>query len=143
LRGGEPYRVLRAVNEAQEVALVEVAKSLHFFHDADGVAESIAEDPQKLKAEVESLRSHVEEEIARGRRRVVAITAESLEDAKFTRDGTGVEARPQVGANARHDVEGVLGCSKAHRALHSLEVREYLAHPLLGAALDGEHEKDG
>ncbi len=53
--------ILRAVDEAQEVTVVEIAEPLHLIDDRDGIAERDEEQAFQLKAEVAALGADMKE----------------------------------------------------------------------------------
>ena len=69
--GGRTDRVLGAVDEAEQVAAVEVAEAVHLVDDGRGAAEPLGHPGSELEAEVQLLGLDVEEQVARSRDRGV------------------------------------------------------------------------
>src|SRR6266571_1276858 len=59
-----PVGILRPIDEADEVATIEVAEPMHLVHGGDGGSKAGHDVRRKLEAQVHSLRSDVEEQIA-------------------------------------------------------------------------------
>ena len=66
-------RVLGSVDEAGEVAIVEVAEPVHLVRRREGAVEPRDDRRRELEAEVHPLGADVEEEIARGRDRMPCV----------------------------------------------------------------------
>ena len=68
--------VLGAVDEAEQVALVERAEAVHLVDDASVALEPLGQPLGELEAEIEPVRADVEQQVARGRDRGVALAGD-------------------------------------------------------------------
>lgn len=107
-RGGPgvvAHRVLRTVDESQQVAVVEVAEPLRLVHDPDRPAETVEQLRGPLVADVRPLGPDVQEQVAGGGRGGVARSAQLLERVQQRRTPAAEEPVPGLGAEAQHTGE--------------------------------------
>ena len=95
-------RVLRAVDEADEIAVVEIAEAMHFVDGRDRVAEPRHDLRRQLEAEVHALGADVEQEIARRGDRMARSGADLAERMQLRRPRRAEQPVPGVRADA-HD----------------------------------------
>ena len=96
-----PHRVLGAVDEAGQVAVVEVAEPVRLVDRGDRALEPRHDLGRELEAEVHPLGADVEEDVAGGRDRVAVAGEHLLERVEQRRPRLPVEDVPRVGADPR------------------------------------------
>ena len=121
-------RIFRAVDEAQKVAVVEVAKAVHLVDRGDGVAELGHDLRRHFEAQVHSLGADMEQEIARRRDCVARSGPELAERVEFSRTRAPEQPVPGVGTDAEHAGEAGLEVAKLNRANQTREVRAERPH---------------
>ncbi len=136
--------VLGAVDEAEQVALVEGAEAVDLVDDTGGAVEAVHQSRRELEAEVEPVGADVEEQIAGGRGRGVLAAGEARERVQVARSRRAVaeQAIPQRRADAGDADELALGDPEPDRALERADVGQQLAHDLLAAGRDRQHQED-
>ena len=67
---GRPRGILRPVDEAQQIAIVEVAEALNFIHRRNGISQTRHELSSQLEAQIHALGADVEQQVAWGRDRM-------------------------------------------------------------------------
>jgi hypothetical protein len=98
----------------------------------------------QLEAEVQLLGLDVQEEVTRGGRRHVPLTADLGERVQVRRPrAAAVHAVPGVAADAHDARQAGLDVAEADRPGHALDVGEDVAHGVLAARLDRQDEEDG
>ena len=95
LGGGAPLRILGPVDESEDVALVEGAKTVDLIHDLGETTQAIGQPLGQLEAHVEPMGPDVEQQVAWRRHRGVARTGELAERMQPGRAGTHSEPIPQ------------------------------------------------
>ena len=134
--------VLGAVDEAEQVALVEGAEAVHLVDDADALVEAVGDQPRQLEAEVEATGADVEEEVAGGRGRGVHRAAQFLERMEFGRQRRVEEALPEGRPDADHAAEPGVRRAEADRAAQAAEVRQQVEDLFLAARVDADRQED-
>ena len=138
-----PGRVLGAVDETEQVTLVEVLEAVHLVDDLGDRAEPVDDQRRQLEAQVEAGRPDMKEQVAgRGDGRVPG--ADDL--AKRVQPGRArpsEEPIPQLRADAGDAGETGLGVAEADRAIEPGDVGQQVAHDLLAAAADVDDHEDG
>ena len=93
-------RVLRAVDKAGEIAIVEVAEPVHLVDGRQSAAEPRDDLDGQLEAEIHAVGPDVEEEIARRRDRMAGVGNDLGERVELGRTGIAEERVPGIGADA-------------------------------------------
>ena len=93
--------ILRAVDETEQVAIVEVLEAVHFVRRGDGAAQPRHDLRRQLEAEIHARGADMEEDVAR-RRDGVMLAADLAERMQFLRPRRAEQPVPGVGAE-RHD----------------------------------------
>ena len=138
-------RVFRAVNEADEVAVVEIAKAMDFINRRDRVAEPGHDLGRQLEAEVHAPGANVEEEIAGRGDRMARAGLDLAKGMQLRRPRLAKEAIPRVRANS-HDARKI--CFNVAEADGADQCREVAAERPHGRATvlgrpDRRNQKDG
>ena len=139
---GRTLGVLGAVDETQQVALVERSEPVHLVDDPHVPAERAHQTLRELEAEIQALGSEVEEQVARRRDRGVSRAGDLGERVQLGGARIAEEGVPGRRPDTHDAAQPTLGGAKADRAAESADVSEYLAHVGLGARVHGHHEKD-
>lgn len=139
---GVALRVLGAVDEAHQVALVEVLEAVHLVGDGHGAPQPVHQPGGQLEAEVGPAGADVEQHVARGGRGGVARPAQLLEGVEPGRARPGEQAPPGVRTDPRHTGQ-LVRHPEAHGAAERRHVLEEVVHRLLPARVDGQHQEDG
>ena len=136
-------RVLRAVDEADQVALVEVAKAVHLVRRRDAPPSRAMIWRRQLEAQVHALGADVEQEVAR-RRHGVMPAADLAERVQLRGRGAAEQPVPGIGADARDAGQPALEVAKAHRPHQCREIGAQSARgrSLSGPGIDRDHEED-
>lgn len=140
---GVALRVLGAVDEAHQVALVEVLEAVHLVGDGHGAPQPVHQPGGQLEAEVGPAGADVEQHVARGGRGGVARPAQLLEGVEPGRARPGEQAPPGVRTDPRHTGQAGVRHPEAHGAAERRHVLEEVVHRLLPARVDGQHQEDG
>ena len=104
-----PGRVLGAVDEPQQVALVEVLEPVHLVDHGRVFPEPTRELAGELEAQVHPPRPDVEEQIAGRRDGLVALTGELRQRAQRGRPRAAEEPIPERRADADHACQLAVG----------------------------------
>ena len=123
-----PTRILGAVDEAQKVAVVEVAKAVHLVDRGDRVAELGHDLRRDLEAQVHPLGADMEQEVARRCDRVARSGPELPERVKFGRARVAEQPVPGVGPDSHHAGEAGFEIAKFNRANQARKVRAERPH---------------
>ena len=138
-----PVRVLGAVDEAHQVAVVEELEAVHLVDDRDGARHRVDDPAGQLEADVHRLGADVEQQIARRRRGVVPGRPRARRTDAVRRARSGEQPVPRVGAD-RGDHRQVLGGSRKPIARTRPERSASASCTVCFAALvDGGDQKDG
>ena len=95
-------RVLGAIDEADEIAVVEIAKTMHFIDHGNGLAEPGHDLRCQLEAEIHALGANVEEEIAGRGDGMARAGPDFPKRMQFRRPRLTKEPVPRVGSNTYH-----------------------------------------
>ena len=87
-------RVFGAVDKAQEVALVEIAKAVHLVGDRNRVAQTRHDQARQLEAQIHALGADVKQDVARRGDRVARSGAEFPERVQLGRARLAEQAVP-------------------------------------------------
>lgn len=137
-----PDRVLRTVDEAEQVALVQIAETGHLVGDGDRAPQPSHDLRAEGETEVLAGGPDVEDQVARGGRGVMAGAAQLPERVQLRRARTVHQPVPGRGADARNDTEPPVRIAETDRALQPCEVGEQLPDDGLAARIDGEDEEE-
>ena len=146
-RGGadreRAVRVLGAVDEPEQIAVVEEPEAVHLVDHGDRAGHRVDELAGQLEADVHRLGPDVEQQVARGGRRAVARAVERDERVQLGRPRTGEQPVPGVGADRGDHREPLGGIAKADRPHQSRDVGQRIVHGRLAAFVDRRHQEDG
>ena len=137
-----PLRVLRAVDEAEQVALVERPESVHLVDHPRVPPEATRQPLGELEAQVEAMSADVKEQVAGRRGRAVPGAGEPRERMQPGRARRAEQPLPHGGADAHHAGQRPLRDPEAHRSPEPADVRQHVADPVLGPRIDGQREED-
>ena len=140
--GRGPLRVLRAVDEAQQVALVEVLEAVRLVDDVGVTAEAIHDLAAQLEAHVHVMRAHMQEQVARRRGSHVVRAVQCLERVQPLRPGCAEHPVPQQRADAEYGIQVVRRGAERHRPGDPRQVGEQVADDLLAPFSHREHEEE-
>src|SRR6266571_2076889 len=139
-----PLGILRPIDEADEVATIEVAEPMHLVHGGDGGSKAGHDVRRKLEAQVHSLRSDVEEQVA-WRRDGVPFSRVNLPKRSQLRGlRRSEEGVPGIGPK-RHDAgKAAVKLAKSRRADEPAQVSTEMSdcRPILHAWMNRNHEED-
>ena len=131
-----------AVDEAEDVALVEVAERVDLVDDVDVALELAHQLAGEFEAHIRPVRADVEEEVAGRRRGDVLAALELLEGVELRGALLREETIPEVGADAGHAAEAGRLDAEADGADDAADLAEEIAHVVLGTGFDGDDEED-
>ena len=100
-----PGRVLGAVDKADEIAVVEIAKAVHFVDRRHRLAELSHDLRRQFETQVHALGANVKDEIARRRDRMARAGFDFPKRMQFRRPRLAEQPVPGVGANPHHTGE--------------------------------------
>ena len=121
------HRILRSVDEADQVAIIEVVEAVHFVRRGDRVAEPRHDLRRQFEAQIHSCGADMKEDVAR-RRDGVMPAADLAERMQVLRPRRAEEPVPSVGAE-RHDArQPSLEVAKADRTQEGGEIATQRPH---------------
>ena len=137
--------VFGAVDEAEDVAVVEVAEAVGLVGDGDVIAECVHDVGGELEAEVDAFGADVEEEVAGCGDGVATAGAELAEGMELGGAGLAEEAVPCVGAVADDTGQSGLDVAELDGSDKPGEVSREPAEMRVGGGvlLDADDEEDG
>ena len=109
-------RVLGAVDKPEEIALVEIAETLHLVDRRHGGPEPGHDLRRQFKAQVEPLGTNVEQQIARGRDGVAGAGADLAERVQLQRLWRAEQPVPEIRADPHRASEPASEIAKADGA---------------------------
>jgi hypothetical protein len=143
---GEAARVFGAVDEAEEVAIVEIAEAVGFVDFVECGGDSGHDLGDEFEAEVHALRAKMEEEVGGSRWSVAVAGAEFFEGVEFRGARiVGEEFVPGVGTEGGDAREATFDAAEVDGAVDAGEVGDEVADGGVarGVGLDGGNEEDG
>src|SRR5580704_4653375 len=84
LASGVSSRIFRAIDEPDDITIFEISKTLDLIRNRDRIPDAFHNLSRQFKAEVNSLGSNVEEDIARGGDGVATTGANLLKGVKLS-----------------------------------------------------------
>ena len=142
-RPGRPAdRVLGAVDEAEQVALVEVAESVHLVHHGDRPGQPGHGLGDELKTQVHPLVPDVEEQVTRRGGGMVHGAGERAERVQLGRARAGEQAIPGARGDAGDAGHRRARGAEADRPPHGGPVAEQVPDDGFPAGLDRQHQED-
>ena len=109
-------RILGSVDEAQEVAVVEVAEAVNLVDRRHGVAKPRHDLRRHLEAEVHPPGANMEQKIARGRDRMARSGPDLPERVKLGGARIPEQPIPGLGADSHHAAESGFDVAKLDRS---------------------------
>ncbi len=109
-------RVLRAIDKAEEIAIVEIAKAMNFVDRRNRAAEPGHDLHCQLETEVHALGANVKQEIAGRRDGLACARLDLAKRMQFGRPRLTKEPVPRVRAYAHHAGEVSLDVAETDRA---------------------------
>ncbi len=146
LAGGQgdlAVRVLGAVDEAEQIAVVEELEAVHLVDDRDGTGHRLGDPAGQLETDVENLGADVEEQIPRGGRGVVAGAAQLDEGMQLGGPRPGEQSIPGVGADRGHQRQVLGRITEADRPNQAGKLTQRVVDDGLTTGLDRGHQEDG
>lgn len=137
------HRVLGAVDEAQQIPVVEVAEPVRLVDDLHRTAEPVEQLGGPLVAHVHPLGPDVEQQIARGRGGVVAGPVQLLEGMERGRPRTREQPAPRIGTEPGHTGQPGAGKAEPDGAGEGRQIRQRLADHGLTAGFDRGYQDQG
>src|SRR4029077_142653 len=107
---------------AEEIAVVEIAKPMHFVDRRNRIAEPGHDLRRQLEAEVHALGANVEEEIARRRARMARARLDLSKGMQLRRPRITEEPVPRLGADPQDAGEISLDIAETDRTYQPREV---------------------
>ena len=136
-------RVLGAVDEAEQVAHLEVLEAVHLVDDRRRAVEHVHDLAGQLEALVLVRGPDVEEQIARRRRRVVRGALEFDERVQLGRARTAEQTVPDLRADAGDAGEVAGRYTEPDRTHEPAQPLQQVPGPVLAARLHLDDQKDG
>jgi len=96
----EASRIRRAVDKAEKISRIEIAKARNLIDHRDAVAETVEQKSLKFKAEIRTLGADMEEKIAGCRRRRMDRALYRRKDLELLRPLLEVEAIPEIATDS-------------------------------------------
>src|SRR3989449_1903625 len=110
-----PLGILRPIDEADEVAAVEVTEPMYLVHRGDGGSKPGRNLRRELEAQVHSTRSHVEKDVARSGDRMALPCLEFAKRSQLGGTRRSEESVPRSGAKRHHAGETPVQLTKSDR----------------------------
>ena len=140
--GGAADRVLGAVDEAEQVALVEVAEPVHLVGHRGGAGQPGHDLAGELEAHVHPLVPDVKEQVALCGGSPVGSSGELAERMQLGRARSGEQPVPRARANPGHAGQRGLRDAEPDRPLQAGPVGEQVPDGFFPAGVDGQHHED-
>ncbi len=121
---------VRAVDEADQITVVEIAEAVHLVLGDDEARETAHDLCRQLETEIHARGADMKEKIARRGDRMVA-AADLAERMQIFRARGAEETIPGVGANAEHAGQPALEVAKTDGAQQAREIAEQLSRGIL------------
>lgn len=142
--GGRPaLGVLAAVDEAEQVAVVEVLESMDFVDDRDRAVQSFHDQPGEFEAEVHAAGPEVEQEVSRRGRGPVAPARQLGERVQLLGARPAEQPVPGRRSDADDAAEVVAGCPEGDGTAQSRDILQQATDRVLAPRRDGDHEEHG
>ena len=132
--GGLVHRILRAVDEAEQVAIVEVLEAVHFVGRGDGAAEPRHDLRRQLEAQIHARGADMKQDVAR-RRDGVMLAADLAERMQVLRPRRAEQPVPGVGAESHDAGQPAVEVAKADRAQEGGEIATQRPHGVIAFRL--------
>ena len=136
-------RIFGAVDEAEQVSGIEIAKAMNLIGDGYGVAERLENEPLELKTHVGAIGPDVEQQISRRRHRGVRRSPDLGERPQLCRTARLSKSIPGGAADRHVARQPALQIPKPDRAQQSANIGNHAAHLADGVrrAADRHHQK--
>ena len=135
--------VLGAVDETQQVAVVEELEAVHLVDDGDRPGHRLGHLAGQLEADVEHFGTDVEEQITRSRRGVMPRAVQLDERVQISGSRSGEQPVPGVGADRRHHRQVLGRVPEADGPHQTGKARQGVVHGRFATLVDGGHQEDG
>ena len=122
LEGQSASRILRPIDETDQVAILKVAEALHLVGNRNRVADACHDLGCQLKADVHSLGTDVKQHVARSGRGMAIACPELPERMQFGGPGIAEEPVPGIGSEGRDTSERGVDVAELDRANQAGEV---------------------
>ena len=136
-------RVLRPVDKADQVALIEVPEPVDLVADRDRAGQPVHDLRGVLKAQVHPVRPDMEEQVARRGHRTVPAAGQRAERMQLGRPRPGEQPVPGQRADPYDAGELAFRDPEPDRPLQPGQVAEQVANSGLAAVIHGHDEEDG
>ena len=137
-------RVLRSVDETQEIAVVEVAEAVDLVDGRDRTADARHDLGREFEAQVHALGANVKHDVARRRDRVARPGSNLPERMQFCRPRIPEEPRPCIGANSHDAGQRTFDVAEFHGAEQGAEVctERPQGRSIVRSRIDRQHQED-
>ncbi len=138
-------RILRPVDETQEIAVVKVTEAMHFVYRRNSISDTRHDLHSKFEAQIHTLGANVEQQVAWRGNRMARSCANFAEHVQFRRPRRAKEPVPRVGPKAKDAGEARFEVAKFHRAQQCGEVSAERPHgrPIVESRVECHHQEDG
>src|SRR4029077_4746741 len=107
-------RILRPIDETQEIAVVKITEALYFVYRRNSVSEPRHDMHSTFEAEIHTLGADVEQQVARRGNRMARSCANLPERVQLCRPRLPKEPVPRVGPKAHDAGEAPFKVAKFH-----------------------------
>ncbi len=114
--------VLRSVDKADQIAVVEIAKAVHFVDRRNRVTELRHDLRRQFEAEIHALGADVKQQVAGRGDRMARAGFDFAERMQFRRPRCAKQSVPRVRSEPHHAGQIAFDIAKAHRADQSGEI---------------------
>src|SRR5207302_5932860 len=105
-----------SVDKADEIAIIEIFKAMHFVHGRDSVPEPRHDLRRQLEAEIRALGANVEDQVAGRGHRMARSGLDFLERMQFRRPRQAKEIVPGGRSKSHHAGKIPFKITKTHSA---------------------------
>ena len=140
--GQRTVRVLGAVDESEQVAVVEELEAVHLVDDGDRPAHRLDHPAGELEADVENLGPDVEQQVTRCGGGVVAGAAQLDERVQIFGARPGEQSIPRVGPDRRHHRQVLGRIAEPDRTDQARQIGQRVVYRRLAALVDRGHQED-
>jgi len=139
---GPAAGILGPVNEAEQVAFVEVLEAVDLVDDADVATQPVHDLTGELEAEIHLHGADVKQQVARRGHCPVPRADDFGKGMQFSRPGSAEQPVPRRGSHADDAGEAAVGYPEADRALQAGAVGEQRSNRGFATGIDGHDEED-
>ena len=137
-------RILRAVDEAHHIAVVEIAETVHLVDHGDHIPDAVHDLHSQFEAEVHTFGANVKEDVARSGYGMASAGANLPKRVKLGGTGGSEELVPGIGTESCDAGKACLDVAKLHSAYQPGQIRTKGQQTRVGVLVlaNAQHQED-